>query len=464
MPTHHGVERLLAEIKRLRGYIARTHPSSQGSFDWFRTLAAWHDEEAHTQVIAALLNPSAEHNMGLTFLQHLLQELELPISEGSNPSDWTVTAEKPLKGQETRSPGRIDVLIEGPDCVVGIENKVRAPISSDQLVSYARAISGKGKQHTALILLTATSTSAEPPTNHGEEWPVPDVRLLRMSYAPPLEETDSQPSEPGDDDEDNARCHPSLELTQWLSRCIESASLVPRVREALAQYRETAMYVGGHTMSQSEQDTIAETLSADSHNFESAMAIGHALSKAKAQVQHSFWSALHDRLIDDPAIGSRNVRGSGFDIESLQEYYKRGIQGRPTPSIEFPPRRPWFEKEELIQIGLLPDSNRPYVTIKLLRARSQTASDASNEAKELTAAASHELYPMQFNDSGWSYITGDLLLPRDRSRLDLTHFSGRATGLADDDTCRGIVNEMIEVIRKFDDVVDRVRTNLPGDD
>src|SRR5699024_2003473 len=89
-------------------------------------------------IIAALLDPEGEHSQGTTFLRAFLQCLAPgapvlgSVAETGTGQDITVSVE-----HETDGHRYIDILIDLPDALIGIENKPWAEDQPNQVRDYA---------------------------------------------------------------------------------------------------------------------------------------------------------------------------------------------------------------------------------------------------------------------------------------------------------------------------------------
>ncbi len=113
------------------------------AFDLFRP-----DENRISALIADLLDPSGTHGQGSLFVNSLLDVIGLPTA-GLN-DHVKIRREMP-----TAAKRRIDLLIETPAVMVGIENKPWAGQQPQQLRDYLDALNGwAGRKQVALIFLS----------------------------------------------------------------------------------------------------------------------------------------------------------------------------------------------------------------------------------------------------------------------------------------------------------------------
>ena len=96
-------------------------------FDYLRT-----DETGFSRCIASLLDPKGTHGQGNVFLENFLECVGPTAAWAKNTTSCRVFTEKQVNGQR-----RIDIYLEFPNGVIGIENKPRAGDQYNQLNDYA---------------------------------------------------------------------------------------------------------------------------------------------------------------------------------------------------------------------------------------------------------------------------------------------------------------------------------------
>ena len=110
-------------------------------FDLFRLLNVnWRQEEIHSQVLAWLLNPRKNHQLGDAFLRGFLSATTALELSGADLSAARVQREWPNEVDGQR--GFLDILIldEEKQFLCAIENKVYSEEHSRQLTRYRRAL------------------------------------------------------------------------------------------------------------------------------------------------------------------------------------------------------------------------------------------------------------------------------------------------------------------------------------
>jgi hypothetical protein len=91
-----------------------------------------HYENVCSNILAFYLDPTLEHKMGDLLLRALMERLKINWNGEISRAD--ITREEPSPGG-----GRLDLLIITDDFVIGIENKIKAPLYN--IICGARRIS-----------------------------------------------------------------------------------------------------------------------------------------------------------------------------------------------------------------------------------------------------------------------------------------------------------------------------------
>ncbi|MFG1308217.1 PD-(D/E)XK nuclease family protein [Xanthobacter tagetidis] len=143
-PAVSSLAPMLVQLDRRRPAIDAERLASQlyGAPD-FSPMRLFNPGEATlSRVIAELFDPSGAHGQGPLFLNAFLGVLGLPTL---GQFDWCrIRTEVPVRRMETvGGDRRIDIVIETPDLVIGIENKPWAPQSERQLSEYWSALTGR---------------------------------------------------------------------------------------------------------------------------------------------------------------------------------------------------------------------------------------------------------------------------------------------------------------------------------
>ena len=157
----------LAELERLLA-----------EFNLFRFFDLGSYEETHSRVLAWLLNPRENHQLGAAFLNRFLAA---KISLDGAGADWsTAQVQREWQNAVDGQPGRLDILIldEGRRFLCAIENKVYSGEHSQQLTRYRRALENRYPDFTRRYLfLSPWGTPAQDATER-EHWQSVDYNLV----------------------------------------------------------------------------------------------------------------------------------------------------------------------------------------------------------------------------------------------------------------------------------------------
>ncbi|MBQ6585703.1 MAG: PD-(D/E)XK nuclease family protein, partial [Coriobacteriales bacterium] len=103
-----------------------------------------------SKILAFLLDTEAEHGMGDLWLQSLLLAAS-DVNPAFSPSSMQIAPSSSQTEVATDNNLRIDVVVETPDLVLGIENKIDAGLYND-LGEYAGKVRDMAKHKTPLLL------------------------------------------------------------------------------------------------------------------------------------------------------------------------------------------------------------------------------------------------------------------------------------------------------------------------
>ena len=173
--------------------------------------------KTHSAFLAELLNPDGNHGLGNKFLIEFIKMI--PESENHHFLEKTkTTPEYPIGAisKDYNEGGRLDILIESPQKIIIIENKIIADDEKKQLIRYYNYARKKGKKF-AILYLTLDGKEASQISIKGKDIIKnkdtilqPQVHYYPISYK-------------GD-------------ILLWLMRCLEISASHPMVRETIIQY------------------------------------------------------------------------------------------------------------------------------------------------------------------------------------------------------------------------------------
>ncbi len=148
------------EFEKLEGLL--------GGFNIFQVLKFEHGEIRHSNVLAWIMDPTGSHGLGSTFLKKWLMRIlhesttrrEMPVAPVDIDSWQFVDVEV------RREWAHIDLLIiiklvDGGECLIVIENKIRSTEGKDQLKKY-REVVEKQFPHAKKIFIFLTKDLQEP--------------------------------------------------------------------------------------------------------------------------------------------------------------------------------------------------------------------------------------------------------------------------------------------------------------
>lgn len=189
-------------------------------FNVFTTVLGATDEvRLHTRFLHCLLNPAGLHDCGPFFLDLFFATLkEMPgvDHEGDAALFEPAVRKKTWEVEKEASRvehGKIDLLLETQGFGIAIENKIYAYEQEDQLVRYARYLSGKYGSAFRVIYLTLDGKKSG---THG------GIPYLRISYAE--------------------------HILEWLEKCLCATYHIIPINQVLLQYREVVRHLTGKTL------------------------------------------------------------------------------------------------------------------------------------------------------------------------------------------------------------------------
>lgn len=153
----HQLEVLLHEVALKVGSLneAKKRFSAQLApefriFDYLRT-----DEMGLSLCIASLLDPKGKHGQGTVFLDAFLTNFNSSLAWEMDTKSCHVVTEKQANGR------RIDIYLEFPNGIIGIENKPWAGDQDNQLKDYATYINNAAGSRKWLLIYLCNSDPSE---------------------------------------------------------------------------------------------------------------------------------------------------------------------------------------------------------------------------------------------------------------------------------------------------------------
>ena len=216
------------------------------AFNVFSICGINHYETKHSEILAALLDPSGAHGLGAEFLRSFLEDVaHEPDCDVTRFA--TVRTEVSVNSDDSASASndsRIDILIEDPvsKLCIAVESKIFATEQPKQLERY-RSWLCRERVGFRRILLFLTRNGSEPETDSKK--PGDDVRLQCASWR--------------------------NDVVPWLHACARLAFDRPFVRESLIQYANLINLITGEsTMNDEQKLEIVETATANASSLRGA--------------------------------------------------------------------------------------------------------------------------------------------------------------------------------------------------
>ena len=145
-------------------------PKAKRDVNFLEIIRKQENEVISSNILAYFFNPSNTHGLENTFYQALAQTLGIPESN---------RVEDVQTEEITDNDNRIDLVIETESSVIGIENKLSAPLNND-LKDYSNHLSERAKTTRKKSYLIVLSLN-EIPKNIQDDNPCDIVNLNRYS-------------------------------------------------------------------------------------------------------------------------------------------------------------------------------------------------------------------------------------------------------------------------------------------
>lgn len=259
-------------------------------FNIFSILGVQRDENrTHSRYLAELLRPTGRHGEGSRFLNAFVKDvlgLSLDVSGRAK-----VTRE--LATEDRR---RVDIVVESPDLIIGIEVKIDAGDQKAQLHDYFTELNqrAKGRKTAVLVYLTLDGKA-------------PSAYSLK------------------DLEQENVRCLSFAEhIHPWIDRCSGMCEHKPELTYALIQYKRLLETLTGAGTSMTS--LLADKLANDRDDLETALAVEKALPKAKSAVMLRFWEELSSAMTS--ALGAAPAVYGDNSLRELSHNYFNGRGGK----------------------------------------------------------------------------------------------------------------------------------------
>jgi hypothetical protein len=255
------LETLLEQVANINMEYAKIEEASKDSFNIFTVLRGESEEVGlHSKFIAELLDPNGSHRLGRLF-QALFIKMLIKNNFTIDDSPFSVQSEAVLGDS-----GRIDILLEGKNQVLIIENKIYAKDQPKQLQRYYEALRNRYSDDKIRIIYLTLDGGSPSDESQGT---LPSERIWNISY--------------------------KTNILEWIVLCIEEENNTTRLREILIQYKNLVKNLTGQSMSAKQKAEIKQLL-LSGNNLEAAISIEKTIDDAKIEVQKLVWRELIDSL------------------------------------------------------------------------------------------------------------------------------------------------------------------------
>lgn len=259
-------------------------------FNIFSILGVQRDENrTHSRYLSELLNPHGRHGEGPRFLNAFLTD----VLGSSLEMNARVKVTRELATEYRR---RVDIVVESPDVIIGIEVKIDAGDQKDQLHDYFKELNQRAKDRKDAVLVYLT-LDGKPPSG----------RSL------------------GALEQERVRCISFAEdIRQWIGTCAGLCEHKPELSYALIQYKRLLESLTGAGTSMTS--LIADKLSCNRNDLETALAVEKALPEAKAAIMLRFWDELSSAMAK--AFGETPEIYGAKTLRELSHNYFNGRGGK----------------------------------------------------------------------------------------------------------------------------------------
>lgn len=281
------------DLRRLAALVdeCKTNANRHGErFNLFSILGVQRDEaRTHSRFLAELLNPEGRHGEGSRFLRAFVTD----VLDLSHDVSGRISVTRELTTAEQR---RVDLVVESPDLIIGIEVKIDAGDQEAQLHDYYRELIHRASGQRTAVLCYLTLDRKPPSSGSLKTLECDKIRCL--SFA--------------------------VDIRDWVNTCISRTKQKPELSHALIQYKRLIEDLTGAGTSMTS--LLANQLSSDRNDLETALAVEKALPKAKAAIMLRFWEELSSALAN--AFGETPVVYGGKNLRAISSNYFTTSRGK----------------------------------------------------------------------------------------------------------------------------------------
>jgi len=251
------LRKITSEIKKLEDAMPK-------EFNVFSALKIESDEVClHSRFIAELLNPYGSHNLKGFFLEKFIKKF-VPSDFKFNIDNVTVEVEKYIGEKKETTGGRLDIIIsDDSNNIIMIENKIFAPIKSNQLLRYSNYKTNSNK-----FLFYLTLDGKAPLVEQSEKV---QCKILPISY--------------------------KEDIIKWLESCFsyDICTTNKKLCEIINQYIDTLKNLTENKMDEIKKITT-EVVLQSKENLYAAFAIYKSFESIKSKIQELFWTDFSEEV------------------------------------------------------------------------------------------------------------------------------------------------------------------------
>lgn len=280
------VSKLLEQVNSLKDRAREISILKDEHFNIFKILRQSISEELiHSRFIFELLDPSGSHQKGETFLLLFLKMLNDVINNDKLASLEGIKVTE-VKNEKYLGPvdhgweegGFLDIYIETPEFIIGIENKIYAGLGFTQLERYRNYLRSLNSNYFLLYLTLFGDSVQGNGLKIGSDY-------YSLSY--------------------------SDFVIPWLELCHQHTADNPSIRETLKQYINTIKELTGkltnHKMNKELEKLLLE-------NYDSALMIAKAIENVKSLKARMVYKEFESKLIE---VLGPEYHSFSLDLDSL---------------------------------------------------------------------------------------------------------------------------------------------------
>ena len=276
------IQNLLTHVDTITKKNSQIIDADGSRFNLFRIFGVDHYENTHSAIIAELLDPSGAHGLKHKFVQCFVENLNLNKYIDFNFENCIVLTEFQTPN------GRFDILIRDTNNkAIIVENKIYASDQWEQIKrydSFAKTEYGEGNYLLLYLTLSGNEASFQSAQN---------VTYNQISY--------------------------SIDIIEWLDKCVEIAARFPIVRESIVQYINHLKKLTNQDMDTKNKEEIIKLLTKP-ENIEAAFFISQNMTSIKEDIVKKHFNNALEEIRNELNLVSlkpleTNVIYSGFGFE-----------------------------------------------------------------------------------------------------------------------------------------------------